>query len=120
METKYFAVEWPEYQLFMDYPKFREECFYCSDSNIYFIPEDLYYDRMKNVTSLPEEYNNFTEDFDEIKRDQNVLIYTTDGFKIIKSLTNWKSSQSLPVLLEEGYLNGLNCNIVAVEKNIQD
>ena len=39
---KYIAVEWPEYQIFMEYPKFREECYFCSDANIYFIPEDLY------------------------------------------------------------------------------
>ena len=42
MEIKYIAVEWPEYQIFMEYPKFREECYFCSDANIYFIPEDLY------------------------------------------------------------------------------
>ena len=40
--TKYIGVEWPEYQIFMEYPEFREKCYYCSDSNIYFIPEDLY------------------------------------------------------------------------------
>lgn len=39
---KYVAIEWPKYQIFMEHPRFREECYYCSDDNIYFIPEDLY------------------------------------------------------------------------------
>ena len=40
--TKYIAVEWPEYQIFMEHPQFREECYFCPDANLYFIPENLY------------------------------------------------------------------------------
>ena len=39
---KYIAVEWPEYQIFMEHPQFREECYFCPDANLYFIPENLY------------------------------------------------------------------------------
>ena len=39
---KYIAVEWPEYQIFMEHPQFREECYFCLDADIYFIPENLY------------------------------------------------------------------------------
>ena len=40
--TKYIKIDWPEYQYFMEYPDFREICFFCAEDNSYFIPEDLY------------------------------------------------------------------------------
>lgn len=40
--TKYIKIDWPEYQYFMEYPDFREICFFCAEDNSYFILEDLY------------------------------------------------------------------------------
>lgn len=39
---KYIAVRWPEYQIFMEHSRFEEECYFCLDADIYFIPENLY------------------------------------------------------------------------------
>lgn len=52
---KYINVDWPEYQLFMDHSRFRDECYYCSDSNVYFVPEDLY-DEVMNKLEFPKKY----------------------------------------------------------------
>lgn len=38
--TKYIAHPWPEYQEYMGEEWFREECYYCADKDIYFIPEE--------------------------------------------------------------------------------
>ena len=46
---KYIAVEWPEYQIFMEHPQFREECYFCPDVDLYFIPEDLYNEVISNL-----------------------------------------------------------------------
>lgn len=37
--TKYIAVEWPEYQIFMEHPRFEKDCYYCPDSSVYFVPD---------------------------------------------------------------------------------
>lgn len=52
--VKYICVEWPEYQIFMEHPRFREECYYCPDSSVYFIPEDLY-DEVMEERMFPAE-----------------------------------------------------------------
>lgn len=52
--TKYIKVEWPEYQFFMDHPRFGE-CCYLVEDNSYMIPEDIYeefYKPMKKIVIL--------------------------------------------------------------------
>lgn len=44
--TKYIYVEWPEYQMFMEHSEFVEKCYYCPDSDAYFVPEDMYMEIM--------------------------------------------------------------------------
>ena len=120
METKYIAVEWPEYQIFMEHPRFREECYFCPDANIYFIPEDLHDEIMYPPYELPEEYReNYTMDFDHIKRGQNLLVSIDDigELRVIKAASNWKAFDPFPILLEdEVLLDGFNCKVIAVEK----
>lgn len=114
---KYISVEWPEYQIFMEHPRFREECYYCPDSSIYFIPEDLYDEVMNPPYELPEEYNNFTTEFSRIKKGQNVLVLTESDLLVTKATSNWKEYESFPVILEEkGLLDGINCEVIAIEK----
>lgn len=38
MTNKYVAYPWPEYQEYMGEEWFREECYYCADKDVYFIP----------------------------------------------------------------------------------
>lgn len=120
--TKYIYVEWPEYQIFMEHPGFEEDCYYCPDSNVYFIPEDLYNEVINSSYKLPEEYNNFTMKFNRIKRGQSLLVLTDSGLTVTKAMSNWKACESFPILLEEkGLLDGINCEVIAVEKeSIQD
>lgn len=117
---KYIRVEWPEYQQFESHPKFKEECYYSADSNVYFIPEDLYNDILNKIYELPDEYKeNYTTDFDRVKKDQNLLvfIYETEEFKVFKSLVNWNASFPFPILLKDSdFLDGINCDVVAIEK----
>lgn len=118
METKYIAVEWPEYQIFMEHPRFREDCYFCPDASIYFIPEDLYDEVMNPPFELPEEYReNFTTEFDRIKRGQKVLIDDVQKQElfVVEAETSW-TGDSMPCILTCGYLPGINCYIVAVEK----
>lgn len=52
--TKYIKVEQPEYQFFMDHPRF-DECCYLVEDNSYMIPEDIYekfYKPMKKIVIL--------------------------------------------------------------------
>lgn len=53
--TKYICVEWPEYQFFIEHPRFEEDCYYCSDENVYFIPEDLY-NEIDDKLEFPKKY----------------------------------------------------------------
>lgn len=118
METKYIAVEWPEYQYFMEHPSFRERCYFCPEASIYFIPEDLYDEVMNPPFKLPEEYReNFTTEFDRIKRGQKVLIddIQKQELFVVEANTSWIDN-SMPCILSCGYLPGVNCHIVAVEK----
>lgn len=53
---KYFAVEWPEYQIFMDHPKYKEECIIGTtllENNISYlmVPEDLYKEVYEHVSN---------------------------------------------------------------------
>lgn len=120
--TKYVCVEWPEYQIFMEHPRFEDDCYYCPDSDMYFIPEDLYDEVMNPPYELPEEYNNFTMEFFRIKKGQNVLVLTESGLLVTKATSNWKEYESFPVILEEkGLIDGINCEVIAIEKDsIQD
>ena len=119
--TKYIAVEWPEYQAYMEHPRFREDCYYNSDNNIYFIPEDMY--ESVFYTELPKEYREkYDIFFNRIKRGQNVLVilYDTEEYKVTKSGANWYANDSFPIILEDkNLLDGINCEVIAVEK-IQD
>lgn len=120
--TKYICVEWPEYQIFMEHPRFEEDCYYCPDSSVYFVPEDLYNEVMDSSYKLPEEYSNFTMEFDRVKRGQSLLVLTDSGLTVTKAMSNWKAYESFPILLEEkDLLDGINCEVIAVEKeSIQD
>ena len=48
---KYIKVDWPDYQEFDEHPRFKEECFFCSEtwSGSYFIPEDLYNEKYEEI-----------------------------------------------------------------------
>ena len=37
---RYIKVEWPEIQDYMDNPNYPEECYYDSQKNCWFIPEE--------------------------------------------------------------------------------
>lgn len=53
--TKYIKIDWLEYQYFMEYPDFREICFFCAEDNSYFIPEDLY-NKVTQKLEFPKKY----------------------------------------------------------------
>lgn len=135
--VKYICVEWPEYQIFMEHPRFGEDCHYCPDSSVYFIPEDLY----KEVTyklQFPKKYENTElgtivcyetravvngEDtywYDEnlIKKGSEVLIYNYE----IENYPKWIISKCIacstgfPILFENrNLLPGINCEIIGVK-----
>lgn len=137
--TKYISVEWPEYQHFMEHPMFEEECYFCSDANVYFVPEDLY-DEVMNKLEFPKKYENTElgtivcyetravvngEDtywYDEslIKKGSKVLIYNHDlegypKWSILKCIT-W--AEGLPILFEDiRLLPGINCEIIGVRND---
>ncbi len=50
---KYILVDWPEIQDFMDDPNYLQEVYFAVDkeSSIYFVPEDMYYDKMGKCES---------------------------------------------------------------------
>lgn len=135
--TKYISVEWPEYQYFMDSPRFKDDCYYCPDANLYFIPEDLY-DEVTYKLQFPKKYENTNlgtivcyetravingEDtywYDEtlIKKGSEVLIYNHD----INGYPEWIiakckcCSAGFPILFDNAtLLPGINCEIIGVK-----
>ena len=134
--TKYVCVEWPEYQIFMDHPRFEDNCYYCPDSSVYFIPEDLYNEvdeRMfpaeqdinlghltinkDSVTlSTTDETITFVYDYTKIPKNTRILFYSPDkGYWISKSTVT--VFESMTGIYENGEIPGINCEIVGIEQN---
>lgn len=115
--TKYILVEWPEMQKFQDLPNYEDECYEHESGMVTFVPEDLYNEVM-NPFELPDEYKeNFTLDFERINKGQKVLVEDIEDHRMytVEAEANW-IGDSMPVILTGGYLPGINCYIVAVEK----
>ena len=115
--TKYILVQWPELQKFQVLPEYEDTCFEHESGAITFVPEDLYNEIM-NPFKLPDEYKeNFTIDFDRINKGQKVLIEDIESNRlyVVEATTNWVGD-SMPCILTGGYLPGINCYIIAVEK----
>lgn len=45
---KYIAVEWPDYQIFMDHPKFDKCCYSTRTNTVLMIPEEIYNEVLGN------------------------------------------------------------------------
>lgn len=128
--VKYISVEWPEYQYFMDHPRFRDECYYCPDASIYFIPEDLY-EEVTYKLQFPKKYENtnlgtivcyetravvngdksYWYDESDIRKGDIALIYDKNR--------NWHTSKivtcskGLPIILEDSeFVIGINCELI--------
>lgn len=121
-EDKYIIVKWPEIQDFMEHPRYTE-CFSAYSLNdddmdsYWFVPEDLYYE-IRYPIQLPEGYENYDLHFTKVKRGQNLLVKVGSDFKVIKALANWNIYDSFPILLDDPVLlDGINCIILAAEKN---
>lgn len=130
---KYISVEWPEYQIFMEHPRFREDCYYCPDSSVYFIPEDLYEEVMYKL-QFPKKYENtnlgtivcyetravvngeqiFWYDESSLKRGSTVLVYNHDLDKwIITTCTS--CSLNMPILVEDKDCTiGINSELIGI------
>lgn len=135
--TKYVCVEWPEYQIFMEHPRFEDDCYYCPDSSVYFIPEDLYDEVIEermfpaeqdinlghltinkdSVTlSTTDETITFVYGYTRIPRNTRVLFYSPDkGYWISKSTVTVFGS--MPGIYENGEMPGIDCEIVGIERN---
>lgn len=133
---KYINVEWPEYQFFMDHPRFRDECYYCSDSNVYFVPEDLYNEVEERMFTAEQDINlghltinkdsvtlsttdetiTFVYDYTRIPKNTRILFYSPDkGYWISKSTVT--VFESMTGTYENGEIPGINCEIVGIEQN---
>lgn len=135
--TKYICVKWPEYQIFMEHPRFEDDCYYCPDSSMYFISEDLYDEVMEermfpaeqdinlghltinkdSVTlSTTDETITFVYDYTRIPRNTRILFYSPDnGYWIGKSTVTVFGS--MPGIYENGEMPGINCEIIGIEQN---
>lgn len=135
--TKYVCVERPEYQIFMEHPRFEDDCYYCPDSSVYFIPEDLYDEVVEermfpaeqdinlghltinkdSVTlSTTDETVTFVYNYTKIPRNTRILFYSPDkGYWISKSTVTVFGS--MPGIYENGEMPGINCEIVGIEQN---
>lgn len=134
--TKYVCVEWPEYQFFMDHPRFEDNCYYCPDSSVYFIPEDLYNEVEERMFTAEQDINlghltinkdsvtlsttdetiTFVYDYTRIPKNTRILFYSPDkGYWISKSTVT--VFESMTGIYENGEIPGINCEIVGIEQN---
>lgn len=134
--TKYVCVEWPEYQIFMDHPRFEDNCYYCPDSSVYFIPEDLYNEVEERMFAAEQDINlghltinkdsvtlsttdetiTFVYDYTKIPKNTRILFYSPDkGYWISKSTVT--VFESMTGIYENGEIPGINCEIVGIEQN---
>lgn len=134
--TKYVCVEWPEYQIFMDHPRFEDNCYYCPDSSVYFIPEDLYNEVEERMFTTEQDINlghltinkdsvtlsttdetiTFVYDYTKIPKNTRILFYSPDkGYWISKSTVT--VFESMTGIYENGEIPGINCEIVGIEQN---
>lgn len=121
---KYIMVTWPEIQEYMHHPRW-EECIFCSSlrnhpcpDSAYMVPEDLYEEITNPLFKLPDEYSNYTMDFDKIKKGQNCLVAIGNSpkYTVVKAAVNWDLRGVLPLILEDtSLLDGFNCEVIAVE-----
>lgn len=131
--TKYICVEWPEYQIFMEHPRFEDECYYCPDSSVYFIPEDLYNEVM-NKLEFPKKYENtnlgtiicyetravvngeqtFWYDESNLKKGSTVLVYNHDSDEwIITTCTG--CSPNMPILVaDKNCIIAINSELIGI------
>lgn len=134
METKYLKVEWPEYQIYMEHPQFREESYYDSEHNIYFIPENLI-DEIDRKLMLPKIYENtnlgtitcmethaivngedyYWYDLTDLKKGCKVLVYNHDtGEWVITTCIAY--AEGLPILFSnKSLLEGINCELIGMK-----
>ena len=134
--TKYVCVEWPEYQIFMDHPRFEDNCYYCPDSSVYFIPEDLYNEVEERMFPAEQDINlghltinkdsvtlsttdetiTFVYNYTKIPKNTRILFYSPDkGYWISKSTVT--VFESMTGIYENGEIPGINCEIVGIEQN---
>lgn len=133
--TKYIKLDWPEYQEYMEHPKFREDSYYIADCNSYMIPEYIIEDIDRGL--IPPEttfentsigtvtlYNTLAVvnakdvyDYREPTKGEEVLIYLyhDEDFRIT---TCKVSSKGFPILFEDNtLLEGLNCKLIGTKDN---
>ena len=124
---KYIRLPWPEYQEFLE---FRDDCYYDSENDAYFVPEELY-ERVGYNPKLPKKYENtnlgtivcyetgavvngnqsYWYDESDIRKGNIALIYDKNG--------NWHTSKikacpkGFPIMLEDSeFVIGINCVLV--------
>lgn len=56
--TKYIKYDWPEYQEYMEHPKFREDSYYLAEHNSYMIPEYIIDEIDKGLIILETKFEN--------------------------------------------------------------
>lgn len=76
MTIKYIAYTWPEYQEYMGEEWFREECYYCADKDIYFIPIN----RVNSTSAELKESNDKEIRKDIIRNLKRYIKYVKDGY----------------------------------------
>lgn len=53
-EQPYYKYGWPDYQIYMEHPNFKEDSYYNADNNVYFIPDYI-------IKEIDKQYNNTLE-----------------------------------------------------------
>lgn len=129
--VKYICVEWPEYQIFTEHPRFREECYHCPDSYVYFIPEDLYKEVIYKTAVLKKYKNtelgtivcyenyavvdgitNYYYDKSNIKKGDIALIYNHDDKHwYLSKIVSYSDEHSI-IVENSDLLIGINCELI--------
>ena len=123
MTTKYIAYPWPEYQEYMGEEWFREECYYCADKDVYFIPvnrvnESENKEIRKDIISNLKKYINCIKDgYDApsakdfvVKEIEKQIAWLEKQEEKKPTLPKWKyKNDNTPLLRDSLILNKYGC-----------
>lgn len=113
--TKYIKVDWPDYQIYMEHPRFNE-CYYLTEDDSYMIPENIFDEDTSDA--LPETiyYDGMAFDTNSDYKKGDLLLFGNDKGDKWTSHCLAIGAGSMPDIFEHNETPGIGSFILGVQK----